>query len=346
MSKQITTLGTFLGALTIPFFACAHEVYVLNEQTIQQALAAESQNPFSAYSGNEYNFFFWAFVSFVVLSTILLASTFHFFEKQFNRALFFLKHFAHPLVRLTVGTSLISFGWYGGLFGPELLFSQLFGDWAGLAQIFFVIFGALITLGIWVRATVAVVLGVFAYAISMWGWYVFTYTDHLGALLLLLILGSGPWSLKRFFIAEPLTNRLRAALHHLSPYSFPLMRMFFGFSVMFAALYAKFIHSELALQVVIQYDLIRYFPFDPLFVVLGTFSIEFLAGLMMFAGVAVRWTALFLIFWLTLSLLYFQEAVWPHIILFGLGLAILCHGYDRWSLEGRLLRSGGREPVL
>ena len=83
-----------------------------------------------------------------------------------------------------------------------------------------------------------------------------------------------------------------------------------------------------------------------MFIVLGALIIEFLAGLMLVLGVAIRWTGLFLLFWLTLSLLYFQEAVWPHIILFGLGIAIFCHGYDSFSLEGLWLKKRGREPLL
>ena len=66
----------------------------------------------------------------------------------------------------------------------------------------------------------------------------------------------------------------------------------------------------------------------------------------MFLGVAVRWTALFLAFWLTMGHIFTVEAWWVHLILYGIALAIFCHGYDRWSLEGRFLRRNGREPVL
>jgi uncharacterized membrane protein YphA (DoxX/SURF4 family) len=122
--------------------------------------------------------------------------------------------------------------------------------------------------------------------------------------------------------------------------------MLFGFGVMFAAAYAKYFHSELAVQTVIQHHLTDFFPFDPLFIVLGALIIEFLAGLMLFLGIAIRWTGLFLIFWLTLSQLYFRELWWVHVVLFGIGFAIFCHGYDRFSLEGRLLKKKGHEPVL
>jgi hypothetical protein len=47
-----------------------------------------------------------------------------------------------------------------------------------------------------------------------------------------------------------------------------------------------------------------------------------------------------------LSLWYFQESVWPHIVLIGLPIAFFMHGYDKYSLEGYFLKKGRREPVL
>lgn len=335
-----------MALLIVPAIASAHEVYVLDSDPIEKALSVASPNPFTAYIGNEHQFFFWGFVSFVVVSTILCASVFRLFERRLDPIFFFLKRFAHVLVRFTIAASLISFGMYSALFGPELPFEQLFGDASGLAQVGLMALGVFILLGLYVRTTAAILLALYVYAYTVFGWYIFTYTDHLGAFLLLLLLGSGPWSLDRRVNGGRMPATLRMFFHHLSPYAFPIMRILFGFGIMFASIYAKFIHSQLALDVVNQYHLTNYFPFDPLFVVLGALIIEFLAGLMMFLGIEIRWTGLFLIFWLTLSLIYFQEAVWPHIVLFGLGLAIFCHGYDRYSLEGLILKRRGYEPVL
>ena len=41
-----------------PTFVLAHEVYVLDRATVASAMAAQSPNPFNAYFGNEYNFYF------------------------------------------------------------------------------------------------------------------------------------------------------------------------------------------------------------------------------------------------------------------------------------------------
>jgi uncharacterized membrane protein YphA (DoxX/SURF4 family) len=118
---------------------------------------------------------------------------------------------------------------------------------------------------------------------------------------------------------------------------------------MLASIYAKVIYGTLALTVVEKYDLTSYWlfsSFSPEFLVLGAAIVEFLCGLLIALGIEIRHTAAFLAFWLVLSLAYFQEMVWPHIILFGLGGAFLLYGYDTYSLEGHYFKHGEREKVL
>ena len=332
----------------LPFvLASAHEVYVLDDETIAAALATESLNPFNAYTGNEYEFYFWGLVSLVVVSTILFASIFHLFEKQLNPLLHFLKRLALPLVRAATSITLIVFGSYGVLYGPEIPLVEIFGSATGIVQVLLIVLGIAMGLGLYARLAALAATLIYLYTLSQFGWYVLSYINHFAAYFFLFVMGSGMWSLDLgwgFRKRVPLA--VETFIEHLRPLAFPLLRIGFGAAIMIAAVYAKYVHSELAYQVVIQYELTRYLPFEPLFVVLGAFIIELLAGLMMFLGVAVRWTALFLAFWLTMGHIFTVEAWWVHLILYGIALAIFCHGYDRWSLEGRFLRRNGREPVL
>lgn len=339
-------LGFFLLSAVPATYTSAHEVYVLNDETVRTALAADSPNPLSAYFGNEYEFLLWGLISFIVLSTIFFATIFHFLERQASPFLSYVKRFAHPIARVTVGACLIGFGLSARLFGTEISFSELFGPASGTMQMVFVGIGIACIVGLYVRYIALLMIGIYTYAVLVLGSYVLTYTDHLGAYLLLFSLGSGLWSLDRLLRIGDLPALLQKLGRGIAPYAFPIMRVLFGFGVMFAAVYAKFIHSELALQTVVQHHLTDYFPFDPLFIVLGALIIEFLCGLMIFLGIAIRWTGLFLMFWLTLSQLYFHELWWVHVVLFGIGLAIFCHGYDRFSLEGRFFKKGEREPIL
>ncbi len=349
MHRALVGVGRVTGfclALLLPAISSAHEVYVLDAGAVAAGMATVSPNPFTAYSGNELNFFFWGFIVFVTTLTVLSVSLFRVFERLADPLLFALKKWAHPLVRITVGACLLSFGIAGKLYGTEIDTGDLFGSFGSVMQGLFVLGGVATIAGIYVRTVAALSLAVYAYAASVLGWYILTYADHLGSYLLLLALGAGSWSLENLLHRGHLPHSARRYLQPFVPFAFPVMRVLFGFGLVFAAVYAKFIHSQLALDVVSQYHLTTYFPFDPLFIVLGALIIESAAGLMMLLGIEIRWTALFLVFWLTLSLLYFQEAVWPHLILFGLGIALFLHGYDRYSLEGRLFKRHGIEPTF
>jgi hypothetical protein len=332
-------------ALAFPSLAVAHEVYVLPKDAIAADLAAVSPNPFTAYYGNETDFYFWAFVSFVVVSTVFAATIFRVFEVRTASFFHYIKRFALPFVRFGVGACLLFFSYNDALFGPEYPFGMLFGYGFGSDLAIFVTFaaGVAVLAGAFTRYIALGLIALWFYTAARVGITILDYSDFLGAFALLYIMGAGTWSVDHMFGIHKQRTKLMAQLH---PYAFPAMRMALGFGAMFAAVYAKYLHSALALDVVVRYNLTDYFPFDPLFVVLGALIIEFLAAAMLFFGVAIRWTGVFFIFWLTLSLLYFTEAVWPHLILFCLGLALFCHGYDKYSLEGIYFKSRKSEPVL
>ncbi len=328
-----------------PFTAVAHEMYVLSPSVIAASIAGDSPNPFSAYFGNEYQFYFWAFVSCVVVSTIFFATAFRLFEQSTAAFFRYIKRFALTFVRFGVGACLIFFFYNDALFGPEYGFGQLFGHglFNELMGIAMFVSGIAILAGLFTRHVALALIALWLYAASVVGITILNYTDFLGAFVLLYILGGGMWSLDHALGLRAPRHALHSRLHH---YAFPIMRMSLGFGAMFAALYAKYFYAQLALEVVVRYNLTNYFPFDPLFVVLGALIIEFLAGAMLFFGVAIRWTGVFFIFWLTLSQLYFAEAVWPHLILFSLGFALFCHGYDKYSVEGWFFKRRDTEPVL
>lgn len=342
----VSSLFVLFALFLVAGFASAHEVYVLDEVTVQAALNADSQNPFLAYFGNEREFFFWGLVSFIVFSTILFASVFRFFEERANSVLIFIKRFAQPLVRFTVATTLLAFAGYGVIYGPELPLKEVFGGLAGIVRMLLALFGAAIFFGTYTRAAALGATLIYIGAAFSLGAYALTYLDHLGAYILLLLLGGGAWSYDGYRDAHFFPKQALAFLHSFRPLAYPLLRISFGVATLSAAIYGKYLYSELAVEVVLHYDLTRFFAFDPLFIVLGAFIIESLAAFMIIFGVGVRWTALFLAFWLTMGHIYTNEFWWVHIILYGVALAIFCHGYDRWSLEGRFLRRNGREPVL
>lgn len=340
MFRTRKTLGrlAFAALLTMPAFASAHEMYVLSSGTIATDLATTSPNPFLAVLTSPGQFLFWAFLALVVISTVFFISISDRLENALAPFLQRAKPNAEPVARLTLGIGLVASAFHLSLFGPELPL-VVFGPYAEVLALALFASGALILLGIFTRFAALIGLAVFLCGALQFGAYMFNYSGYAGAFLFAFVLGGGRFSLGGWDLP------LGQWASRLKPYAFPILRISFGMGIIFAAFYAKFLHSSLALDTVLQYRLIDYFHFDPLFIVLGAFLVEMLIGLFFVFGFQIRHTALFFLFWLVLSLLYFGEAVWPHALLFGVNIALILHGYDRYSIGG-LFKRGGREPVL
>ena len=343
----------FLLATLLPvlFFFCtfnfadSHEVYVLDQQTIAYDVAAQSPNPFDAFATNRGRFFFWGFIGFLLVSTIFFASIFNVFENWFNPFFMRGKKYAAPIARVTLGACLIACAYNAGLFGPELPIVDFAGSYVWAVQTVFYICGTLIALGLFTRLAAIPVLFVYLLGVVHWGFYMLNYANYLGEIFFAIILGGGYLSTDKGKMGG-IPNTWRRRVRQFEPYAFPILRVLFGISIVFAAVYAKFLHSELALDTISLFNLTAVFPFEPLFIVLGAFIVESLIGLFFIFGFEIRWTSIFFLFWLILSLVYFGEAVWPHLVLIGLNLTFLLHGYDRYSVEEYFFKHRKLEPIL
>ena len=342
--RRFSILFVFILAACAPFTASAHEVYVLTPAEISSAVSMPSPNPFTAIPSHELQFLLWGAISAVAILVALAISVSKLFERIFDPLLMRLKKYAPLIGRLTLGISLLASGYYHALFGPELPLSQLVGSAAGPLSVALMVLGTLIVLGFYTRWMAGIALCIFALAVFQDKAYMLTYANYLGEIILSLILGSGAYSFDWIISKNKKPGRIAAAWE---PYGFLVLRVFYGTAVFFASFYAKFLHSNLALYTVNDYHLTNYFHFTPLFLVLGAFIVEALLGICFATGFEIRMAALFFTFFLTLSLLFFGEVVWPHIVLFGVNIALFCHGYDRYTLEYALFeRKRKGEPVL
>ncbi len=327
---------TTLGMLAYATSAYAHEVYVLSPEEVARAIEAPAMPPWPVIAANASQFLFWAFVTAVIVSTVFAMSISRRLIDAARPALMRAKTYAPLIARLGGGAAFLSFALEGALFGPELSMGRLFGAFALPLQFALGAAGIALLFGYYTRLAAALGLAAYVAAFAREGSYLLTYIEYAGLLV--------------FLALESTSARTAGWLQRLYAMRWGIMRAAFGFSIMYASLYAKFLHNSLALSVVEKYDLTSYAlfaPFSPEFVVLGAAIIEFLAGFLLLLGIEIRHTALFLIFWLTLSMLFFREALWPHIILFALAGAFLLYGYDRFSAVGWLFGNRGRrEPVL
>ncbi|MHB8710599.1 MAG: hypothetical protein ACYC6X_03565 [Minisyncoccota bacterium] len=348
-------LRTFalLGAFAAPLLASAHEVYVLSPAATAQALQTPSFSEWQTVLTNLHQFMFWGFVGVLLVFTVFFISISHTFERWLDPFLAKLPPYAPVISRVTIGIAFIAASYHQALFGPELPLEATFGASTSIVSVLLVVIGLMITFGFYARIAT---LGAFVFfGIELWlrGSYLLTYANYLGELILLLILGAHQLSFhNKQHDKERLPRWFRRIKEKFTPYAFLILRVTFGISLLYASFYAKIIHNNLALIVASlplaghTGSLAQVLGFEPHFLVLGAAIVEILIAVFFIFGIEIRFTSLFLLFWLSLSLWYFGEAVWPHVVLIGIPIAFIFYGYDTYSLEGYFFKRGRREPVL
>lgn len=329
--------------------AFAHEVYVLNKTDITRDIINSSPNPFSDVVQEPYLFSLSGLLGVIIVFLVFFISTLKKVEKLCDPFLLRIKKYAPVVARVTLGICLALSAFHGALFGPEIPFESFAnGQYVILMKAILYGIGILLTLGILVRISSLIAITLYLYAITHYGIYMLTYANYLGEMLLSLILGAGPYSVETLLLSKKrITGGLASRFTYFAEkYSFFTLRVLFGLAIFYASYYAKYIHSNLAIDTVTQYHLTDYFRFDPLFVVLGAFIVEAIIGIFFIIGFEVRFTALVFLAFISVSLFYFGEAVWPHMVLIGINIVIILHGYDEFTIENKLFRRKKREPIL
>jgi len=305
--------------LTFPGHALAHEAYVLPADQFHAGLAHTSTIALTALN-NPTNLRLTAIITVgVILAyalSILVRQTK--FGKIVQQRLERGQSFGILAVRLSFAAAMLGGALTGSFLGPELPLNQL--PMPALLRILEAGVGVLTLVGAFTELAAAVALGLFL--ISAWhnGGYILTYANYLGEILVLLLFGS------RFASIDGRLFGPNRRFHALQPYESVIIRILYGFALAYAAINIKFLHPQLTLDVVNTYHLTQFrwlFPSDPLLVTLGAAMAETMIGVFILIGFEVRLTVLISLFYITLSLLYFREAVWPHLMLYGISINLL-----------------------
>ncbi len=319
--------------MLIPRFA--HEVYVLTPEQVAHDHHGQPVNVWQTLSSS-HNLKIFALFSLLTLaslgSALFLKSTkpFQKIGKLIDKATVF----APDLIRVAFGVSLLVSAKNHAVFGPELPL-DIFPHAAVLKAVM-VVTGIALTLGVFIRYFGLLAIGLWLFAAANQGWYMLTYINYLGEAIAVLLLSRQVFSLD-FLIAKLRGVKLKS--QKFEAYSMPAARILFGFSLLYAAINVKFVTSALSLDVVNRYHLSNYFPFDPLFIVFGAGMVECLIAGLYMLGLLQRLNSLLFIGFLTASLLFFKESVWPHYLLIALAAGIFLHKPDRLALDGRLFKS-------
>ncbi len=333
----------YISLAAIP--ASAHEVYVLDSHEIGFAMAQKPLDLMVTIKENPNQFLLWTSFGLLIVSAVFIFSVSSKIEEIFDKYLIKIKRAAPIIAQVTLGLSLLASAYYGAIFGVEIPFDKAFGNWAGILEIAVSLIGAALALGVFPRLAALGALFIFIPLLFKYGIYMLNYFTYLGEALTIFLLGSN-YDFFRKKNTHPWWHVNLWLSPKLQKYKYFIIRIFFGASLIYAALYAKYIHGALALETVAKYHLTQYFHFDPLFLVLGAFLIEIFLGICFAIGFEIRFASIFFLVFLTMSVIFFREAVWPHVILIGTALSMFTHGYDKYTLTGRLSKRKDLEPVL
>ncbi|HSX42918.1 MAG TPA: hypothetical protein VLF59_02430 [Candidatus Saccharimonadales bacterium] len=312
----------------------AHEVYVLDAHTIDRDEHNHHVNIWHALNSTHN----WVlFSSFAVLIAALFAYALYLrFQPVFQnigKRIDKTTTIAPDVIRLAFGASLLFSASHDALFGPELPLHGLFAD--KLIKVCLWVCGTGLIVGLWSRVWSWIVIAIWTLALLLKGPYLLTYSNYLGEAIAVILL-----PIQKMSVDGQMIGKAKAAkLMKHAWLSMPIARLLFALSLAYTAISVKFMDTSLTLDVVNHYHLTRFFPFDPLFVVLGAALIEVTVALLYLSGILLRFTSVIFLVVMSLSLMFFKESVWPHYLLIALGIGLFLHKPDDWSVDAYLGKS-------
>ncbi len=318
MKKYFAVLVGGASAFLLPIFAFAHEVYVLPKEEVANAMSKTDYNVFSALQNPEN---IRQMIGITIAVSIAFFLNFLFRHSTWgdkNRRMWEKLSFLAPhCVRIAVAVALFYSAYSWSFFGPELSLHD-FPHAEILRAIMFVLSG-MFFFGFLAEVAGIVALIVFAYGLYVYHAYMLTYANYLGEFIVFALFGLRSFSIDKIW-------RGPGVKKFWEKHSGTIIRVFYGVSLAYAAIYVKFLHPQLTLDVVNYYHLTQFhllFPSDPMLVVLGAGLAELSIAMFIIFGFEMRFTVLISLFYLTLSLLFFRESVWPHLMLYGISFSIL-----------------------
>ncbi|MDB5259098.1 MAG: hypothetical protein JWO73_306 [Candidatus Taylorbacteria bacterium] len=321
----------------------AHEVYVLDHSEINTAMQAPRPDFMQSMRDHLGQFIVWGLIFTILILIVFYVSISRPIERLIDPALMYLKKFAPHVAQATLGLALMASGYYHAVFGIEIPLGPTFGSLEHLVSFCLIVAGAMLAFGLFPRIAAMFTVAFFIGLAVHFGAYMLNYATYLGEAITIAIFGGAHTIFANKRLSQIAARVISPSFH---AYKFLIMRVLFGSSLIYASVYAKFIHGALALEVVSKYNLTHYFPFDPVFLVLGAMLTEILLGVCFAIGFEIRFASLFFLAFLSMSLVFFGEAVWPHIILIGTALAMFLHGYDRFTFSVQMEKDKSLEPVL
>ncbi len=300
--------------------ASAHEAYVLPNNTFWDGI----KQPLSAHAFDALKNIDNIHTTLIIVLSVftLLGINFLFRRSKVGKRVHtFLErrqNFGPHFIRLAISIAFMFSALSNSFLGPEL-HGSLF-PYPYIVQVIFFCISIMIAFGFLTEIAACAGIILYVWSIFVYGQYVFTYLNYLGELIVLLLFGMRVFSLDRY-IFGPLRR-----FQSFEKYETVIVRVMYGLALIYAGITVKLLHPDLSVTVVNTWNLTKFhwlFPSDPLLVTLGAGIVECVMGLFIIFGFEMRLTVLISLFYITLSLLYFRELVWPHLLLYGISFNLI-----------------------
>lgn len=307
----------FLFSYSVTF---AHEAYVLPYDAFWSGL----HNPFSAHAfdvlknTNDLHITLTIAISVIILLAINFLFRRSYIGQWWQKYLERYSHLGPHFVRITIAVAFFFSALSNTFLGPELHASMF--AYPHLLQILLFAISIMIAVGFLTELAALIGIVIFIISFFVFGGYLFTYLNYLGELIVLLLFGMRIFSIDKYLFG-PLRR-----FKYFERYETVIVRVMYGIALIYAAITVKLLHPELTTTVVNTWNLTKFhwlFPSDPLLVTLGAGIVESIIGLFIIFGFEMRLTIMISLFYITLSLFYFRELVWPHLLLYGISLNLL-----------------------
>lgn len=303
----------------------AHEAYVLTKEEFRKGLQSSTPNPLAPLFDPAHVHVVLTLTILVICSyalALFLASTP--LGEALDKKICHYARYGKVFLRLTLAASFLVGALTHVVFGPELPLTGLpLGTVAGLVE--FVV-AILLFLGLFVQVAAGLGILLFLFVSFSFGAYLITYANYFGELLALVLFGLSVFSLQRMLWKHASFNRY--ALLEV-----PIIRTMYGVALIYAGYTIKFQHQALSILVYNKYHLVNIFHDSAAFIAAGAGISEISIGLFILIGFAVRFTLLISLIFITLSILYFQEMVWPHLLLYGISFFLFLYPKDRFTID-------------
>lgn len=329
MKKFFLLLFSSFFYFFLPKLAYAHEAYVLTHQEFQQGLMETSPHPLAPLFSPEYITLSVVITLCIIIGYVLviLWSTTQ-LSDYLDRLIRKAKTVGPFIIRIAISASFFYAALANSVLGPEL---SLVGIPGGeVIRFLLFVIALMVFFGIFVEVAALLGLIIFIYITKFYDFYMITYANYFGELLVLLLFGSRLLSFDRYFFGKKLWF---GKLEKLREWETPIVRVLYGIALMYAGWTIKFQHQEISVMVYNQYHLKDFFHTSANYIAAGAGVCEIVIGFFILIGFTMRFTILISLFFITLSILYFREMLWPHFMLYGISFSLLINSADKFTVD-------------